>query len=151
MAESHKETELKGVPSFKTGTEAVGTGSEEQRLVVTIDSASGRIVRVEKLDTVGNHHEFKEENWASLVGEDEIEEMQSALDEAFEAGIAGVLGDEYEEDEPNESDEQRALRRLLIGGLVRRSVRRRILQRLVLSRLLRRGSPKTNKARILSP
>ena len=149
MADSQKETERKGVTSFKAG-ETVGTAEEEQQLTVTINPAIGRIVRIEKLDSAGKRQEVTEENWAKLVGEDEVEEMQSALEEAFEAGIAGVLGEEFEDEEAYEDDEQRALRRLLIGGLVRRSVRRRILQRLVLSRLLRRGSPKTNKHKTLA-
>ena len=150
MADTQKETERKGVTSFKAGTETVGTAEEEQQLVVTINSAVGRIVKVEKLDNAGKRQELTEENWAKLVGEDEVEEMQSALEEAFEAGIAGVLGEEFEDEEAYEDDEQRGLRRLLISGLVRRSVRRRILQRLVLSRLLRRGSPKANKQKTLA-
>jgi hypothetical protein len=150
MADPQKETERKGVTSFKAGTEPVGAAEEEQQLMVTINPAMGRIVKVEKLDNAGKRQELTEENWAKLVGEDEVEEIQSALEEAFEAGIAGVLGEEFEDDEAYEDDEQRALRRLLISGLVRRSVRRRILQRLVLSRLLRRGSPKTNKHKTLA-
>jgi hypothetical protein len=142
MAEPHKESERKGIANFKTGTEAAGSVEEEQQVVVTINAAAGRIVKIEKTDKGGKRQEMAEEEWARLVGEDEAEEIESAIEEAFEAGIAVVLGEEYEADEAYEDDEERAIRRLLLAGLLRRSTRRRILQRIVLSRLLRRGSPK---------
>jgi hypothetical protein len=97
-----------------------------------------------------------EEEWAKLVGEDEVDEIETALEEAFEAGIAVVLGDAYQDEEAEEAyedDEERALRRLLVGGLLRRSIRRRILQRVLVSRLLRRNAVKTavsNKTKSMS-
>jgi hypothetical protein len=143
MAEAQRESERKGVASFKAGPEAAGAAEEEQQLVVTVNAAMGRIVKIEKVDKSGKRQEPIEEDWAKLAGEDEVEEIQSALEEAFEAGVAAVLGEEYDDDdEAYEDEEEKALRRILIGGLLRRPVRRRILQRLVLSRLLRRGSSK---------
>ncbi len=142
MAEAHKESERKGVASFKGGTEDVGA-SEEEQVVVTINAPIGKIVSVEKIDKTGKRHELAEEEWAKLLGHDEVDELEFALEEAFEAGIATVLGEEYEDDEADEDEEERALRQLLIGGLLRRRpVHRRILQRVVVSRLLRRRSPK---------
>jgi hypothetical protein len=152
MAEPQKESERKGVASFKSGTETAGAAEEEQQIVVTINPTMGRIVKVEKTDKAGKRQELVEEEWAKLVGEDEVEEIESAVEEAFEAGVAVVLGEQYESDEAYEDDEERALRQLLLGGLLRRSTKRRILQRLVLSRLLRRGTPKaglSNKAKSL--
>jgi hypothetical protein len=151
MAETQKESERKGVASFKAGTEAVG----EEELVVTINPAMGKIVKVEKTDKSGKRQELAEEEWAKFVGEDEVDEIETALEDAFEAGVAGVLGEEYEVDgeEAYEDDEERALRRILIGRLLRRSVRRRLLQRLVLGRLLRHGSSRggfSNKQRVSS-
>jgi hypothetical protein len=109
-----------------------------EQLVVTINPAIGRIVKVEKLDKTGKHQEVSEDSWAKLVGEDEVEEIEAALDEAFEAGVAGVLGEEYDADEGYEDDEEKAIRRFLISELlIPRSVRRRITHRLLLSRMLR--------------
>ena len=153
MGEPQRESERKGVTSFKAGAEAVGTAEEEQ-LSVTINPTMGRIVKVEKVDKAGKRQELAEEEWAKLVGEDEVEEIEGAIEEAFEAGVAGVLGEEYEDDEGYEDDEEKAIRRFLIGKLLRRSIRRRILQRLLLSRLLRRGSSKSgfsNKTKNLTP
>jgi hypothetical protein len=111
--------------------------------MVTINTPMGKIIRVEKIDKAGKRQEFGEEEWAKLVGEDEEEEIEVALEEAFEAGIAAVLGEEYEDDEAEEDDEERALRRFLIRVLLRRrAVQRRILQRVLVSRLLRRHSVK---------
>jgi hypothetical protein len=136
MADAHRES--KGVSSFKAGPEG-----EMAQLVVTINPAMGRIVSVEKIDNAGKHQECAEEEWSQLVGEDEVEDIDVALEEAFEAGIAAVLGEEYEEDESYEDDEEKALRRFLIRGLMRhRPVQRRILQRVLVSRLLRRRSLK---------
>lgn len=149
MAEPQRESERKGVASFKAGAEAVAA-EEEQQLIVTVSKPMGGIVKVEKLDKAGKRQELAEEEWAKLAGEDEVEGIETALEEAFEAGIAVVLGDSYEDEEAYEDDEERALRRLLIGGLLRRSIRRRILQRVLLSRLMQRGNSKagySNKAK----
>jgi hypothetical protein len=134
MADAHKESELKGVSGFKSGPEGAGT-SEEEQLVVTIKGPRGKVVRIEKIDKTGKRHELEHKEWAKLVGDDELDEIEEAL----EAGIAGIFGEEYEEDEAYEDDEEKALRRLLIGGLLRRRpIQRRILHRLLVSRLLRR-------------
>jgi len=136
MAEAQKDSERKGVASFKGGAEAVGA-SEEEQVMVTINTPMGRIVKVERIDKAGKRQELAEEDWAKLVGEDEVEEIEAVLEEAFETGVAAVLGEEYDDDEAYEDDEEKALRRLLIAGLLRRRpVQRRILQRLLVSRLL---------------
>jgi hypothetical protein len=138
MAEAQKDSERKGVASFKGGAEAAGA-SEEEQVVVTINAPMGKIVRLEKIDKAGKRQELEEEEWAKLVGDDEVEEIEAALEEAFEAGVAAALGEEYEDDEAVEDEEEKALRRFLIAGLLRRRrVQRRILQRLMVSRLLRR-------------
>ena len=152
MAEPQRESERKGVASFKAGAEG-SAAEEEQQLTVTINPAMGGIVRVERVDKAGKRQELMDEEWAKLVGEDEVDEIETALEEAFEAGIAVVLGDTYEEEEAYEDDEERALRRLLVGGLLRRSIRRRILQRVLIGRLLRRTTVKTalsHKAKSMS-
>jgi hypothetical protein len=99
----------------------------------------GKVVKVEKLDKSGKRHEIMEEEWTALVGDDETEDIEVALEEAFEAGIAAVLGDPYDDDQADEDDEEKAVRRLLIHRLLgRHPVQRRILQRVLVNRLLRR-------------
>ena len=139
MADAHRES--KGVSSFKAGPEG-----EMAQLVVTINPAMGRIVRVEKIDKAGKHEELSEEECGRLVGEDEVEEIQEALDEAFEAAVVSVIGEKDEAEGEYEGDEEKAIRRFLISDLlIPRPVRQRILHRLLLSRMLRRRVPKTRQ------
>jgi hypothetical protein len=138
MADAHRESERKGVSSFKAGTEASGSPVVMERLVVTINPSIGRIVKVEKVDKAGAPQELSEEDCAILFGGDEVDEIDAALEEAFEAGAVGVLGEEYESEGDVEEDEETAIRRFLISELlIPRSVRRRIMHRLLLSRMLR--------------
>ena len=116
---------------------------EMKELVVTINPAMGGIVRVEKVDKAGKHEELSEEECGRLVGEDEVEEILAALDEAFEAAVGSVIGGENQAGEEDEDDEEKAIRRFLTTDLlIPRAVRRRILHRLLLSRMLRRRSRK---------
>jgi hypothetical protein len=141
MADSHRESERKGVSNFKTAHE-----EETEQLVVTINPAMGGIVKVEKIDKAGKHEELTEEECGRLLGEDEVEEIQAALDEAFDAAIVSVIGDEDQADGEYEDDEEKAIRRFLISDLlIPRAVRRRILHRLLLSRMLRRRSRKARQ------
>ena len=138
MAETQRDAERKGVASFKAGSESAGAAEEEQQVVVTINS--GRIVKVEKIDKSGKRQELAEEDLTKLAGEDELEEIESSLEESFEAGVAVALGEEYDADEADEDEEEKSVRRLLLGGLLRRKVRQRILQRMVVGRLLHGAS-----------
>jgi hypothetical protein len=134
MVDANKESERKGVSSFKSAPE-----EEMKQLVVTINPAVGGIVKVEKIDKAGKHEELSDEECARLVGEDEVEEIQDALEEAFEAAVMSVIGEEDQTERENEDEEEKAIRRFLINDfLIPRAVRRRILHRLLLSRLLRR-------------
>jgi len=134
MADAHRESERKGVSSFKAGRE-----EEIEQLVVTINPAMGGIVSVEKINKAGKHEQLSEEECGRLVGEDEVEEIQAALDEAFEAAVVSVIGDGDHAEGEYEDDEEKAIRRFLISDLlIPRAVRRRILHRILLSRMLRR-------------
>ena len=134
MADANRESERKGVSSFKSAPE-----EEIKQLVVTINPAMGGIVKLEKIGKAGKHEELSDEECARLVGEDEVEEIQDAIDEAFEAAVMSVIGEEDQAERENEDEEDKAIRRFLINDLlIPRAVRRRILHRLLLSRMLRR-------------
>ena len=145
MAEPHRESERKGVASFKAGAEAAGSGRRDRTVGGDVQRRMGEIVKVEKVDKAGKRQELTEEECAKLAGQDEVEEIEAALEEAFEAGVAVVLGERTRRTRERRDDEERALRQLLIGGLlgrrpVRRRLRRLVVQRLLLRRLLRQGS-----------
>src|SRR5437762_11557609 len=118
MAEPHRESGRKGVASFKAGAEAVDVAEEIEQLVVTFNAAMGEIVKVEKVDKAGKHQELTEKECAKLAGQDEVEEIEAAREEAFEAGVAVMLGDEHEEDSEDSDDEETAIRQILIGRLL---------------------------------
>ena len=143
MADAHRESERKGVSTFKAEPE-----EETEQLVVTINPAMGGIVKVEKIDRAGKREELSEEECGRLLGEDEMEEIEAALDEAFEAAVISVIGGGNQTTGEYEDDEEKAIRRFLIGDLlIPRAVRRRILHRLLLSRMLRRRFRKARQRR----
>jgi hypothetical protein len=116
MADAHKDSERKGVVSFKGG--AADKASEQEQLLVTIHATTGKIVKAEKVGKAGKPQEVTAEEWARFVGEDEVDEFEAALEEAFEASIAALLGEEYEDDGAYEDDGKKALRRLFIAALL---------------------------------
>lgn len=127
-------------PSSRREPSRFAQNEETEQMVLTIGATTGDVVKIEKIDKAGKRDELSEEECAKLAGEDELEEIEAALEEAFEAGIAGALSEDGDDEVDNE---ERALRQLLIGGLVRRRpvllrLRRRSLRRLLLRRLLRR-------------
>jgi hypothetical protein len=117
----------------------LASADETEQLALTISTATGDILKIEKVDKAGKREELSDAQCAELAGDDEVEEIEAGLEEAFEAGLAAALG---EDDEDVEDDEQ-AIQRLLIGQLIGRrpglrGLRRRFLRRLLLRRLLRR-------------
>ena len=58
------------------------------------------------------------------------------LEQAFEAGIACVLGDADVEDDPPESAKDADLRRLLLRPLLEEGAAKRLMQREILSRAM---------------
>jgi len=68
MAEAQKESERKGVVSFKGGAEALGA-SEQEQVVVTINAPMGKIVSVEKIDKAGKRQELEGTNGANGNGD----------------------------------------------------------------------------------
>ena len=127
-------------PASRRESSRLGQNEETEQIVLTVGATTGDVVKIEKIDKSGKRDEISDEDCATLAGEDEVDEIEAALEAAFEAGIAGALS---EDDEDDFDDEERALRRLLIGGLLKRRpvllrLRRRSLRRLLLRRLLRR-------------
>ncbi|KOP23053.1 hypothetical protein BLD44_019455 [Mastigocladus laminosus UU774] len=122
--------------------ENTASSKETEQLVMTINAGTHEIVKVEKVDKDGEREELSEEECAKLAGEDEVEEIEIALETAFEAGVASALDEDDEDDE--DDDEERVLRGLLITGFftprrgaVVSRLRRRLIRQLVLRRLLR--------------
>jgi len=124
-AEARKSKAASATPEQPTSPELVA---------FTIDAASGRIVNVERVDAGGAHHELSESERARLG--DANATLAHVVEQAFEAGIACVLGDEAGDPERPESQEDAELSRMLLQSLMARTAIRRLMQRDVLSRAI---------------
>ena len=104
-------------------------------LSFTIDASTGRVLKVETLDAKGARREVSEKEKATLARA-RTERIEDALEQAFEAGIECVLGGEVEAPEVNDSDNDVALRHVLVSPLMQQSPASRLLQREVLDRAI---------------
>ena len=110
-----------------------------RQLLFTLDAATHQVIKVETVTRTGAHRELSERQSAELMGDDDLDSLESAIDEAYEAGVAEGLG----EAENAEDDEELALEQLLIDPgvelqLLQRGIGRLLVRKVLLRRLLRR-------------
>ena len=105
-------------------------------LTITILARTGQIVKIESVDSTGAHHELSDEEKTNLAKEKSKATLEDMLEQAFEAGIACVLGDAEGEDDPPESVKDADLRRLLLRPLLEEGTAKRLMQRDILSRAI---------------
>jgi hypothetical protein len=113
-------------------------GSVARHLAFTIDTQTGDIVKLERLDANGARHELSESEKSQLVRARDPSGigLEDFLEQAFEAGIACVLGDEDTTDLASETEADTELRRVLLTPLIEHSNARRLLRREVLGRAI---------------
>ena len=109
-------------------------------IVLTLSPATHDVVKVERLGRAGQRKELSEHECAELAGDDEVDELVVAVQEAYEAGVMKGLDQQHDYDE---ADEDLVIWQLLLDrprqvGPLRRDIRRAMLHRLLLRRLLRR-------------
>jgi len=121
---SHKEREMTDADQ-----------SADKFFTFTIDASTGQVVKFEVLDRSGARRELSDEEKANLASEGS-DRLEQALEEAFEAGIDCILGNEDGHDDNEESDQDAQLRHLLLTPLFKHSSARRLLRREVLSRVI---------------
>ena len=105
-------------------------------LTFTIQARTGQIAKIESVDSNGAHHELSDEEKSNLAKEKSKTTLEDMLEQAFEAGIACVLGDADVEDDPPESAKDADLRRLLLRPLLEEGAAKRLMQREILSRAM---------------
>ena len=105
-------------------------------LTFTIQARTGQIVKIESVDSAGAHHELSDEEKTNLAKEKSKATLEDMLEQAFEAGIACVLGDADGEDDPPKSAKDADLRRLLLRPLIEDGSAKRLMQRDFLSRVM---------------
>jgi hypothetical protein len=107
------------------------TAEQIEQLIVTIDPGTGAVAKIERVDKAGERRELSDDESAGLAGEDEVQELEVALEEAFEAGVAAALDEDEDLEEDGDEDADAA-------AMLRRRLRRRLIARLVMRRLIRR-------------
>ena len=120
----------------KKGSEPKSSLADQDLLNVTIHAKTGQIVKIERVSGPHAHHELTAEEKASLAKEAGRATLEAIIEQAFEAGIAYVLGDEGDEDDPMESEKDANLRHLLLRPLIENSAAKRLIRRDVLSRAI---------------
>jgi len=110
--------------------------SDLDLLTVTIHAKTGQIVKIEGVDSAGRHHELSDEEKTNLAREKSKATLEDIIEQAFEAGIACVLGDEDGKDDSPESENDADLRRLLLRPLIEDGAAERLMQRDLLNRAM---------------
>jgi hypothetical protein len=130
----------KGADKKGSGPKSSSHGSEPapglDLLTVTFQAKTGQIVKIEGVNSSGAHHELSDEEKASLANATGNATLEAVIEQAFEAGIACVLGDEADEDDPSESEKDANLARLLLQPLIESSAAKRLMRRDVLIRAI---------------
>ena len=144
---AHKSTKSKVKAKSKATHRSSKSRSSEKEhnlgtreLVLTLSMANGNVVKIEKLEKSGQRHQVTDEELATLIGEDEMDELGSVLEEAYVAGVGDAIGEQPAEeasDEELEGDEADDVfgdfmfRLLARHHLVRRGIRRLVLRRVL--------------------
>jgi hypothetical protein len=110
--------------------------SPEGLVVVTLKAGTGAIVKIEAVEPDGSRHELAPEDAARLAPEDPNSTLESIIHEAFEAGLACVLGGNSEQaaaEAAAEGKEEAELHDALLDSLIAHSPAKRLLQADVLN------------------
>ena len=103
-------------------------------LTITIQAKTGQIIKIQSAEGGGGGKELSDQERADLLKKASKDTLEALIEQAFEAGIACVLGDAIGRSEAEESEEEADLRHLLLEPLIRQSPVQRLMQREVLSR-----------------
>jgi len=108
--------------------------SDSDLLTITIQAKTGQIIKIQSAEGGDGRNELSDQERADLLKKGAKDTLEALIEQAFEAGIACVLGDAVGRSEAEESEEEADLRHLLLEPLIRQSPVQRLMQREVLSR-----------------
>jgi hypothetical protein len=100
-------------------------------LAVTLSGSTGEISKIEAIEPSGRRRELTPEEYLALADADDADDIEAIAEDAYRTAVTDALG------EGDETDEDSALRRLLIGRFFVRRKLKRGARRLLLLRLLR--------------
>jgi hypothetical protein len=111
---------------------AASPETTESLVLVTLKANTGTIVKVEAVEPDGSRHEIAPSDMARLLASGRQATLQSLMHEAFEAGLACLLGGGSERREPDEpaaeGSEDDALHDVLLETLIAKSPAKRLMQ-----------------------
>jgi len=107
-----------------------------ERFAFTMDANTGEVIQIEGIDATGARHELSKDEKANLAKDNGRARLEELLEQAFEAGIACVLGGEEEPEEAKEAKEDAELRHILLKPLIEESPAARLMRRDVLDRAI---------------
>ncbi len=108
-------------------------------ITATIEAATGKVIDVRSVDDAGESSELTTDRRARLsqqIGEASLEDL---FEQAFEAGIACVLGDDADAEadaDASESEEDAALRHQILQPMIEHSAARRLMRQEILGRAI---------------
>jgi hypothetical protein len=124
------------------------SGTQPELYAITFDAGTGEVVKIERIDANGVRRDLSESDRTRLAAEKNEGRLGGIIEQAFEAGIACVLGGRADLDDERESEEEAELRRLLLRQLIEHSPAARYMQRDVMSRAALRTLIQANLARL---
>ena len=132
MPQADEPTTSMPKPSAAEGRKSKATASPSEQtrpdlFALTIDVARGRIVTLERVDEQGSRQQISADERSRLAKTQSSQALMRLVEEAFEAGIACVLGEEDESD-PEESKADDELSRMLLRSLIERSKARYLIE-----------------------
>lgn len=116
--------------------------SRPARFALTFDASTGAVITFESVDTAGRRHKLSKTEKIDLARESNGPSLEALLENAFEAGIACVLGDDEQgKATEHETKEDEGLRRILLKPLIEESsaaqlIRRDILHQAIVQTLI---------------
>jgi len=111
---------------------------ETRQLVITLSVPDSDIIKVEALNKSGKRHKLPDEEFATLVGDDDVEDLLPVLEQAYVAGFSDANGDVFESGESGEESDDDDLEQVVVRGVVSRRLIRRGVRKLILGRLVKR-------------
>jgi hypothetical protein len=107
--------------------------SRPERFAFTFDASTGAVITFESVDTAGRRHKLSKTEKIDLARESNGPSLEVLLENAFEAGIACVLGDgKAANATEHETKDDENLRRILLKPLIEESAAAQLIRRDVL-------------------
>jgi len=111
---------------------------DSRQLVITLTVPDSEITMVEVVDKSGKRHKLQDEDFATLVGDRDVEGLLPVIEEAYVAGFSDANGDVFESDDSEEDTDDDDLEQVVVRGAASRMRIRRGVRKLILGRLVRR-------------